>query len=159
VHGCRGRAAHVGTVSARAQRQAFGPCRACQATIFLDERAALCRACDSAHHPQCLEQRGSCAKCGSRDASLMAATEFARYSAEARRSNARSSMPAVLTGVVLLAASAAAALFGSGEIALLLLVCAVAEFVLGLIVLTRTATIAKLLIPDREDGSSGGRAR
>ena len=57
VHGCRGRAAHVGTISGRAERQTFGPCRACQSAIFLDERAALFRKCDSAHHPACLESR------------------------------------------------------------------------------------------------------
>src|SRR5271170_6878063 len=64
VHGCRGRAAHIGAITASAERQPFADCRACRATIFLDERAALCRKCDSPHHPSCLEQRGSCSRCG-----------------------------------------------------------------------------------------------
>lgn len=148
VHGCRGRAAHVSSISGRSERQTFGSCRACQSAIFLDERAALCRKCDSAHHPSCLETRGSCARCGTRDATLMAASEFARASAEVRRLHARSSMPAVATGVVLIAAAAAALLWGATEICILLLVCAVAEFILGAVVYTRSTKVATLVSPD-----------
>jgi hypothetical protein len=148
VHGCRGRAAHVGAVAAGSERQHFGVCRACQTTIFMDERAALCRKCDSAHHPACLEGRGSCARCGSRDATLMSAAEFARASAEVKRVHARSSLPAMITGAVLLAGAVVAALFRSNEICVLLGVCAIAEFILGTVVILRSTGIAKLVIPE-----------
>jgi hypothetical protein len=148
VHGCRGRAAHVGAVAAGNERQHFGVCRACQTTIFMDERAALCRKCDSAHHPACLENRGSCARCGSRDATLMSAAEFARASAEVKRVHARSSLPAMITGAVLLAGACVAAFFGTTEICILLGVCAIAEFILGTVVIFRASSVARLVIPE-----------
>src|SRR5207244_1848222 len=98
-------------------------------------------------HPACLESRGSCAKCGSRDATLMAAAEFARAAVDARRIHARSSMPAVWTGVLLVAAAAAALIWGSVEIAVFLLICALAEFILGAVVYTRATRIATLVSP------------
>ncbi len=158
VHACRGRAAHVGTLKGRAVREAFGPCRACTSPIFLDERAALCKKCDAAHHPSCLETRGSCVRCGARDAALMAATEFARATAEVKRLHARSSMPAVATGVVLIAAAAIAFLWGAREICVLLLGCSVAEFVLAAFVYTRSAKVASLVSPGQppSPGSSPG---
>ncbi len=148
VHGCRGRAAHVGAVAAGNERQHFAVCRACQTTIFMDERAALCRKCDSAHHPTCLEGRGSCARCGSRDATLMSAAEFARAGAEVKRVHARSSLPAMITGAVLLAGALVSAILGSTEICILLGVCAVAEFILGAVVILRSAGVARLVLAD-----------
>jgi Zn finger protein HypA/HybF involved in hydrogenase expression len=160
VHGCRGRAAHIGSASARAGRQAFGPCRACQATIFLDERAALCRKCDSMHHPGCIESRGSCARCGATDATLMAASEFALATREVRRVHARSSFPAVATGACLVVAALVAFLRGNVDIGILLAVCAFAEFMLGLAVYLRGANVARLVLPQPvapiEDGRRPG---
>ncbi|HZV00403.1 MAG TPA: hypothetical protein VFF73_27055 [Planctomycetota bacterium] len=150
VHGCRGRAAHVGAVTASAERQPFDACRACHAAIFLDERAALCRKCDAPHHPACLESRGSCCRCGSRDATLMAATEFARVSADLRKLHARSSLPAIITGALLLVASVVAGVLGGREICILLAVCSIAEFALGAVVLLRSKRVASIASPPEQ---------
>jgi hypothetical protein len=78
----------------------------------------------------------------------MAAAEFARAGAEVKRVHARSSLPAMITGAVLLAGALVAGLVGSVEICVLLAICSIAEFVLGAVVMLRSVGVARLVIPE-----------
>jgi hypothetical protein len=81
VAGCGGKAAHV----VKGWRDAFGECRACKTKVYLDENVALCKACEAAHHPGCLEARAGCAECGSGEGMLVHAGTYKKASASAAR--------------------------------------------------------------------------